>query len=141
MKSRGFTLIEIMIVVVIIGLLAAIAFPSYQNQIRKSRRSDGHIALTNIAQRLERCYTVNGAYNVAAGCDALSAADTLTTGLATSPEGNYSISIANTATTYTLTATPAGALASMGDPGCGNLSLNHQGQRGVSGTDSVADCW
>lgn len=141
MKNRGFTLIEIVIVVAIIGLLAAIAIPSYQNQIRKTRRSDGHAALTNIAQRLERCYTVNGAYNVAAGCDVLSAANTLATGFTTSPEGNYSISIANTATTYTLTATPAGVQARAGDAGCGNLSLNHQGQRGATGSEGVAGCW
>jgi len=55
-KSRGVTLIELMIVVVIIGILAAIAYPSYQEQTRKARRSDGKNSLAEIASRLEKFY-------------------------------------------------------------------------------------
>jgi len=140
--ARGFTLIELLIVMAIVALLAAIAYPSYQNQVRKSRRSDGHIALTTAAQQLERCYTINGVYNQPAGCNALAADGTLAAGLATSQEGNYTV-VANplTQTTFVLTATPAGDQAAVGDPECGNLSLNQQGLRGESGTGTIADCW
>lgn len=55
-KSKGVTLIELMIVVVIIGVLAAIAYPSYQEQTRKARRSDGKNSLTEVANRLEKFY-------------------------------------------------------------------------------------
>ena len=146
-QARGFTLIEMMIVLAVIAVLAAIAFPSYQEQVRKSRRSDGHAALTRVAQQLERCFTVNGAYNQAAGCDALSADDSLADGFAASPEGNYTLTANTQATTFTLVATPANALASMGDPECPRLTFNQQGQRGVQRTDgssnaaAVEDCW
>ncbi|MCP4091353.1 MAG: prepilin-type N-terminal cleavage/methylation domain-containing protein, partial [Gammaproteobacteria bacterium] len=53
-KSRGFTLIELMIVVAIVGILAAIAYPSYQEQVRKSRRADANGALLGLANAMQR---------------------------------------------------------------------------------------
>lgn len=127
--SAGFTLIELMIIVVIIGILAAIAMPSYVNQVTEAKRSDGKIALMETAQTLERCYSENNAYN-----------DASCTFSATSPEGHYAIArTVNTATTFTLQATPN---ASQTDPLCANLTLTSTGVQGRSGTAAtVAECW
>ncbi len=126
-RSAGFTLIELMITVVIIGILGAIAFPSYVNYVTEAKRSDGQIALMNAAQNLERCFTENNAYNHANCVFA-----------ATSPEGHYATTIVRAATTFTLTATPQ---ASQTDPLCANLSLTNTGIQGISGTGTVAECW
>ncbi len=68
-KSAGFSLIELMIVVAIIAILAAVAFPSYQESVKKSRRSDAQTALLGFAQAMERHYTDNGFYCDAGGGD------------------------------------------------------------------------
>ncbi len=62
-KQSGFTLIEIIITVAIIGIIASIAYPSYQNQAAKGQRTEGKVALLNASQILERCYTEYGRYN------------------------------------------------------------------------------
>ena len=62
-RSLGFTLIEVMVVVAIIGILAAIGYPSYQNQVQKTRRADAKAALMEFAQGAERYYTQNGDYD------------------------------------------------------------------------------
>ena len=61
-RSRGFTLIEVMMTVVIIGILAAIAYPAYQDQVRKGRRADAMAQLLTLAQAYERFYTSNNTY-------------------------------------------------------------------------------
>lgn len=67
MKSKGFTLIEVMIVVAIVGILAAIAYPSYQDHIRKTRRAEAAANLLNAAQLLERGFSRTGSYDTSAG--------------------------------------------------------------------------
>lgn len=130
-NNLGFTLIEIMIVVAIVAILAAIAIPSYQDQAIKTRRSDGMAALTNAAQQLERCFSQNGKYTACPGY-----ADGAPV---TSDEGWYSVGIVTTASTYTLTATPQGAQTK--DTDCANLTLTQTGKKGISGTATVDDCW
>lgn len=132
-RSAGITLLELMIVVVIVGILAAVAYPSYQNQVRETRRADGKSALLNTAQALERCYTRFAAYNNA-GC-----------GVAfpiVSTEGYYSITAVGgvTAAAFTLAAAPQGAQTS--DTECGTLRLTSSGIQGSQGVDADAnDCW
>ncbi|WP_305038514.1 type IV pilin protein [Halomonas alkalisoli] len=115
-----------MIAVAVIGILAAIAVPSYQGYVERATRSDAHVGLSDVASVLERCYTVYNSYNDS-GC-ALTNTDTRN-----SPDENYTITVSSTASTYTLTA----ALNSgRGPDGCtGSLTLNHQGVR------SPAACW
>ncbi len=100
-NKRGFTLIELMIVVAVVGILAAIAYPSYTDSIRKARRSDGKAALMNAAQRMEVYYARNAAYTGATLAN--------TNIPATSEEGYFNISInVPNASSYTLQATAAG---------------------------------
>ncbi len=70
-KARGFTLIELMIVVVIVAILASIALPSYQEQVRKSRRADAKAALMELSGFMERFYAANGRYDQDGGGNAV----------------------------------------------------------------------
>lgn len=128
--QQGITLIELMIVVTIVGILAAIAFPSYRENVNSGRRSDGQGALVNVAQRLERCFTQFNAYD-SPNCTLVLPMD--------SPEGFYSIDTADIDNiSFTLTATPQGPQAS--DTRCGMLTLTHTGVRGADGTNPER-CW
>ncbi len=132
MRSRGFSLIEVLVTCVIVGILAAIALPSYQKQIQKTRRSDAKSALVGAAGQMERYFTERSTYATA----------TLGTGgvyAATTENGYYTLSLANlSATSYTLRAAPAGAQA--GDH-CGTMTYTEQGMKGVTGSLPVNECW
>ena len=119
-KQKGFTLLELMMVVAIIGILGAIALPQYQDSVRKARRADGTGALLNTANALERCATVNGSYNHANCNGVVPAAST---------EGYYAIALtAVTPSTFTLTATPQGVQApDAGD--CAAMTLANTGAK------------
>jgi len=128
-QQAGFTLIEIMIVVVIIGVLASIAYPSYQQHVIKSRRAAVASCLLQHAQLMERQYTTALTY-VGAGAPVCEAS--------VARFYNVGFDGAVTARAYTIQAVPTGAQR---DPKCGTLTLNAQGVRTKSGTASLAECW
>ena len=116
-RQRGFTLMEVMITVAIVGILAAIAFPSYQDSLRKSRRTDGKNALTQAVANMERFYAQNNTYATAALCAAAGTPSMCpgrcsgVGGTCTSTEGNYGITIPAAtlaANTFLIVATPTG---------------------------------
>lgn len=119
-------MIELLIVIAIIGVLAAIAIPAYQNHMEKTRRADAISGLTDTAQQLERCYTRNNQYNH----------DSCPSGTIESPDDFYNIQIEATASSYDLTATAKGIQS---DDECSPFTLDELGNRGsdASGTR----CW
>lgn len=150
MKSRGFTLVEMLIVVLIIGLLAGIAFPGYQRYVLQAGRADGKAKLMEIMQAQERYYSQHQTYVVALNGSATANPPT-GLGYAATPvpsdERRYNIAAAacgaaaglTIASCVRLTATRAGAQAN--DTECGNLTLDSRGARGISGSGSVDTCW
>ena len=135
-NQNGFTLIELMIVVAIIGIIAGIAYPSYMESVRKSNRADAKATLNDIAHRLQRCFTTYNAYNDA-NCGV---ATDLGGGPIVSPEGMYSVSAVLAPTTYTLTAAPIAGTSQAADTKCGSLTLTNAGVRNASGSYG-AECW
>lgn len=130
-KHRGFTLIELMIVVVVIGILAAVAYPSYRNYTIKAKRADGYSALADSAADQEKFFSQNLYY--ATSVEALNAIHGLVSTTRNSPEGYYAITTTG-GQTYTLTATAQGAQATA-DTGCTTLNLTSAGQK------TPASCW
>ena len=133
-STSGFTLIELMIVVAIIGVLAAIAVPMYGSYVEKSRRTDGKAKLMQVAQSLERCFTTLSAYNNN-NCDVITGGAFVDV---TSDENFYIVSATVTSTAFTLTATPQGAQAN--DADCRTLTLDHLGQKSATGANT-GKCW
>ena len=134
-KMKGFTLIELMIVVAIVAILAAIAIPSYQSYVLRSHRTIAVNALMDLASREARYYTTNNTY-VASMLTLGYAADPMPVPTAANPYYNIAVSAAN-ATSFTLTATPTGSQA---NDTCGNFTYTDLGVKGVS-AGTVSDCW
>ncbi|KUM39889.1 type IV pilin protein [Pseudomonas sp. EpS/L25] len=143
-STRGFTLIEVMITVAIVGILAAIAYPSYQSYILRSHRSEGMALLSEAAARMERYYAQNSTYATATP-NRLGLTSTANATTVDSANGYYSLSLTTlTATSYSLSATPQNAQAR---DTCGTLTLDSTGLRGAAGKTAtndaatVSNCW
>jgi len=132
-NATGFTLIEIMIAITIVGILASIAYPSYVNQMQQTRRADCEAALMQLASVMERDFSRNNQYRNLIAAGNFSNQCPIDGGTASYNLGYQAL----TATTYTLRAAPAGSQA--GDP-CGNLTLTNRLLKGQS-SGTLAECW
>jgi type IV pilus assembly protein PilE len=142
--SRGFTLIELMIVVAIVGIISAIALPSYQSSVAKSRRAEARAQLLETVQFMQSFYSQNDRFDQNRAGTAVS----IPAALAQVPKGaaagaqTYTIQFNGTPTiaAYTIEAVPrtGGPMAS---DKCGTLRLTSVGGRTVTGTQSAVECW
>jgi len=131
--KKGFTLIELLISVAIVGILAAVAYPSYTDFVLRSNRTEAQSELLRIANLQEQYFIDNRAYT----------ADMTELGLSADPfiteNGYYSIdtsAFSAVASTYTLTATAKGSQLS-GDTDCTTINVNEVGRK----TAETATCW
>ena len=130
-RAKGFTLIELMIVIAIVGILAVVAYPSYLDSIRAARRADAMDALLTLQNLQEKYRANNTTYGTMAQIG----------GSAASSDGYYTLAVAgNTAVAYTLTATAAAGTSQAADTGCTapTLTVSAASPRGVK---APAACW
>ncbi len=135
--QRGLTLIELMVVVAVLAILSAVAYPLYTNQVQKSRRADAKVALQTIALAQERFFTINGEY--AADLSTLQVSDAIRDE-GESDEGYYTITLNRSGDDneqFTVTAAAAGPQTD--DTDCATLTINHQGVKTATGGGT--NCW
>ena len=129
-RSKGITLIELMVVVVIVALLAAVAYPSYRRYAVRANRTEAKVGLLQLTQALEKCYTRIHDYD--------ECLDEIDVDASDSERFSFSVS-ASTATEYTLQAVPIGGQAE--DDECGTLRIDQTGQRTRTGSAPMRECW
>lgn len=143
--KKGFTLIELMIVIAVIAIIAAIAIPAYSDYVTRARRADAKSSLLSmqIAQEKLRANCPFYGANIGASsiCGGNSAATTVAAD-AQSPDGYYTISISGaTATVYTAIATPVSTESQAGDSECLAFSINQAGTPNITGSGTISSCW
>jgi len=131
-QISGFTLVELMLVVAIIGIIAAISMGYYGSYVIDSNRTDARSALTRVASSLEKCKSLYSNYN-SANCNVTAAS------MPPTDDGYYTITGVINAADFILTATPVAGQPQANDTECTSLTLTHTGIQ--SGTPTVNECW
>jgi type IV pilus assembly protein PilE len=139
MKQTGFTLIELMITVAIIGILTSVGYPSYQSHIQKAKRVEAQGALVSFATAMEQ-WRVENNNDYKIGTDGTDISQIFSNQVPTDGgTKTYTLSLVSDAASYTLTATPYGTQA---NDICGTLTLKNTGEKGANGTSpDTANCW
>lgn len=131
-KSAGFTLLELLTTLAIVGLLMAVSYSTYTHHVVKARRAQGAVALLSLASALEHHHAIKNTYKGAALADLQ--VNEYTDGKA------YRLEIGRAADNhYLVSAVPQGAQKA--DKLCGILSLDEVGSRGITGIGKATDCW
>lgn len=131
--SKGFTLIELMVVAAVVAILASLAYPAWKTHVRRTHRASAIACLQELSLLMERRYSTGLAYNGSTSLPTASCVNAVA--------DRYDLAFGSgqpTASSFTLTATPRGTQS---DPECGTLSLDHQGTAAISGSGNVQSCW
>jgi len=143
--AGGYTLIELMVTIVILGVLASVAIPAYTAQVRKSRRTDARAAVLDIAGREERLFSTTSAYSSTPsdiGYGAAVATFPITVG-----DGYYAVNVTAAAgppAAFTVTATPVAGKGQDKDAQCASFTVDQTGKQTAldsRGTDATSTCW
>ena len=143
-RQAGFTLIELMVVVAIVAIIFAFAFPSYERYVVRAKRAVGQNVLMQVADRQQQFFMDNKRFaadltNLGFGATPFVVDDDGVSTVAGDTDAVYSVALSNvTATTWTATATPLNGQLSR-DTSCGNLTINQAGAKGKSGAGD--NCW
>ena len=129
MKKNGFSLIELVVAMGIVGILAAIAIPAYTSYTKSANRTDAVRSMTYDAQALERCYSQTFTY---LGCASAVSGP--------SAQGYYTITVAPTANSFQITATPLKS-PQTSDSTCTSFTLNNAGTQGATPAGNAQTCW
>lgn len=141
LRQSGFTLIEVMVVVIIIAFLAAIAYPSYTAHIARGKRADARGQLMQAAQFMQRFYAANDQYEKdRSGNDVATKIPDSIKYSPTDGTALYELAVEPTVTSYTLTMAPIAGRSMASDP-CGSFTITSTGVRGVTGTKTRDECW
>lgn len=161
-RTDGFTLIELMIVVLVVSILVGIAVPTYQSQVRKSRRTDAKTALLDLATREAKFLTLNNAYTTSPAAVGYSGTFPQTIGAgqyytmsvcASTAAGTSATTVACPGaaagtTSFIIAAVPVAGTSQVKDTSCQYFAVDNTGAQfassssaGPSGTDTTATCW
>jgi len=148
-QGRGFTLIELMIVVAIIALLAVIGYPSYREQVLRSNRTEARVLLLDAAARQERFFSNNNSYTgvladlrfTPAGDGSIRSENDLYALTLQAPRPPDAAGVGGRLNSFLLTATPLPDRGQTEDTACAAFTLDEQGMRRTTGTAPADDCW